>query len=348
MRDFEVYWTAAGRAAAGEPLYRVDDGHYQFKYLPAFAVLTAPIATLPLPAAKAAWFCTSIALLVTLIAFSLAILPERRRSLWLLTAVLVVAMGKFYGHELVLGQVNILFAALIVTAIAMIRAGHDLVAALMFVAAVAVKPYAVIFLPWLGFARGPRALFAAAGGIAALLVLPVVVYGLGGTIDLHRNWWFTVTESTAPNLTNADNVSIAGMASKWLGQGRTASVVTLVITAVVLGAAGFVAARRPGIADPEPLEGALLLTLIPLISPQGWDYVFLVSTPAVAIFANYDDRLPPLARLCTWLAIATIGLSLFDVLGRERYAAFMSWSLITGCFLVVVAALVGLRVRRAA
>jgi hypothetical protein len=32
MADFEVYWRGATRAAAAEPLYRVDDEHYRFKY----------------------------------------------------------------------------------------------------------------------------------------------------------------------------------------------------------------------------------------------------------------------------------------------------------------------------
>ena len=48
----------------------------------------------------------------------------------------------------------------------------------------------------------------------------------------------------------------------------------------------------------------------------------------------------------TWAAVATIGLSLFDLMGRERYAAFMAWSIITVCFVVLVSALVGLRVRK--
>ena len=34
MPDLEVYWTAAVRARSAEPLYRVEDEHYQFKYLP--------------------------------------------------------------------------------------------------------------------------------------------------------------------------------------------------------------------------------------------------------------------------------------------------------------------------
>src|SRR5216110_3281920 len=56
MPDFQVYRTAGSRALAAAPLYREEDGHYQFKYLPPFAILAAPIALVPLPAAKAGWF----------------------------------------------------------------------------------------------------------------------------------------------------------------------------------------------------------------------------------------------------------------------------------------------------
>ena len=104
-------------------------------------------------------------------------------------------------------------------------------------------------------------------------------------------------------------------------------------------------ARRLGITRPETLEAALLLTLIPLLSPQGWDYVFLVATPAVALIANYDARLPLPMRVVTIVAVLTIGLSLYDVMGREAYRAFMSWSIVTVCFLVVVAALAMFRIR---
>ena len=48
MPDFEVYRTAGARALAAEPLYRADDGHFQFKYLPAFAIFAAPLAMVPL------------------------------------------------------------------------------------------------------------------------------------------------------------------------------------------------------------------------------------------------------------------------------------------------------------
>ncbi|HSB13285.1 MAG TPA: hypothetical protein VLE22_02435, partial [Bryobacteraceae bacterium] len=64
MRDFEVYWTAGARVAASQSLYRESDGHYRFKYLPAFAVAVSPLARLPLGTAKAVWFAVSVACLV--------------------------------------------------------------------------------------------------------------------------------------------------------------------------------------------------------------------------------------------------------------------------------------------
>ena len=54
MPDFDVYRTAGARALVAEPLYRAEDGHFQFKYLPAFAIFAAPLAMIPAPAAKGA------------------------------------------------------------------------------------------------------------------------------------------------------------------------------------------------------------------------------------------------------------------------------------------------------
>ena len=348
MPDLEVYWTAAARAHRAEPLYRAEDGHYQFKYLPAFAVLAIPAAALPLPSAKALWFCASVLLLVALVALSLATLPERRRAAWALVALTVVVMLKFYGHELVLGQVNVLFGVLVAGAIAALKRRHEATAGALVALAIVVKPYAIIFLPWLLARRNGAAIGAAAAGGLALVAMPAVVYGVHDDILLHQAWWRTVTESTAPNLTNADNVSIAAMWAKWIGAGAAATMLAAATSAAVLGAAVAVFVRRSAVSFPEGLEGALLLTCIPLLSPQGWDYVFLVSTPAVLFIVNYADRLPATMRTVTMVALGIIGLSLYDVMGRAAYAAFMAWSIVTVCYFAVIAALCTLRLRRIA
>lgn len=348
MPDLAVYWTAGVRARAAEPLYRADDQHYQFKYLPAFAVLAIPLGLLPLPAAKAVWLVASVLLVVTLVRLSLHLLPDRRRAAWVLAVAIVIVMGKFYGHEIVLGQMNSLFAVVTVLALIALRDRSEWQGGALVALAIVVKPYAAIFLPWLVARRRIASIAAAAGGLALVLALPAVTYGVQGDIALHRAWWRTVTDSTAPNLTNADNVSVAALCAKWMGVGPNAAALTLAASIVILAVAAFVFLRRAGVKAPDVLEGALLLTLIPLLSPQGWDYVFLVGTPAVMLLVNYSDRLPIALRIVTIAALATIGLSLFDVMGRQRYATFMAWSGITICFFVVIAALAVLRIRKAA
>lgn len=87
---------------------------------------------------------------------------------------------------------------------------------------------------------------------------------------------------------------------------------------------------------------------IPFVSPQGWDYVLLVATPAVMLLVNWEGSLPGVLRWPTLAALALIGLSIYDVMGRAAYHAFLTMSGITLCFGLVIAALVALRVRRLA
>src|SRR6188472_793778 len=149
MPDFEVYWRAGSRAAGAEPLYREEDEHFQLKYLPAFAVLAIPAAMLPLTAAKAVWFGITAGLIPVLLGLSLAMLPARRRPPWLLGLLTLVLMAKFYGHELALGQVNVLFAVIVIAGVLLIADDRQGPAGWLFALSVIIKPYAVLFLPWL-------------------------------------------------------------------------------------------------------------------------------------------------------------------------------------------------------
>jgi hypothetical protein len=348
MPDFEVYWRAGVRAAQAQPLYSPDDGHYQLKYLPAFALVAVPLGWLPLEAAKAVWFTTSVAVLGAFVALSIAILPERRRPLWLLVLCTVVAMAKFYGHELVLGQVNVLLGALITGAVLCLKSKREFAAGLLLALAVVVKPYAIIFLPWLLVAGHSGAFVTLLAAILCALLLPGAIYGFSENIALHVEWWQTVSASTAPNLLNADNVSFAAMYAKWFGAGRTAESLAIGTSLAALVVATDVLRRRGSVQAPSGLEAAVLLTLMPLLSPQGWDYVLLLGTPAIAFLVNYGDRLPAGLRLVTALAVVVAAFSVFDVIGRRAYATFMAWSIVTVCFVVVIGALYSLRAGRVA
>src|SRR5512133_2633178 len=186
MIDFHTWRQSAVRALHAEPLYRPEDGHYQFKYFPFYALMMAPFGAMDESTGKALWFAISIGLLAALLRWSVVALPDRRRSSQLLTWVTVVLMAKFYAHELVLGQPNLLLGMLLLATLLAVQRDRLVAAGLLLGVAVFVKPYALILFPWLLITGRWRAAASAAAVVATGLVFPAVVYGWNGNLDLLR------------------------------------------------------------------------------------------------------------------------------------------------------------------
>ncbi len=348
LLDFDVYLKSGARAAAGESLYRESDGHWQFKYLPAFAVAVAPLAKMPPPAARGIWFFLSVALLVLLVNRAYVMLPGRRSRAAFLVWLTILAMGKFYVREVGLGQTNLLLAVLVLTALACWMRGRDVAAGALLGAATVVKPYAVLFLPYLVARRKWSGAASFVVVLLGALALPVVTYGWSGNLGQLHEWWVVVSTSTAPNLTNQDNISIAGMYAAWLGIGGAATLLSAVTSLALVAACAWAVARGGRVSSPDYLDAALLMFAIPFLSPQGWDYILLVSTPAIMLLL---DRLDLLGGTTRWLLVgcmALLGLTFWDVLGREPYRALMMSRVITVCALFELGVLIHLRARRAA
>jgi hypothetical protein len=348
MPDFEVYWRTGARAAHAEPLYRITDGEYQFKYFPAAAVLAIPVGALPHSVARVVWFGVLLGALVAVLWLNVKTLPERRKPVGVLLAVLVVGLGKYYARELVLGQINLLLVLIVISAMLALKAGREARAGWLVALAVMVKPYGLILVPWL-VARGQtRSVVTIVAGMAVAFLLPAMFYGLAGSVALHLDWWRTVSATTAGVLTHPDNVSLAAMYMKWFGATATAYTLAVVTAVALLGLAATVFLGRRRVPQPDGLEAGLLIALTPLLSPQGWDYVLVVCTPAIVCLANNIDRLPRALRLLSVVAIAAIGLTLFDLVGRTAYYALIRMSVVTLGVIVVIAMLGVLRVRQAA
>ena len=83
------------------------------------------------------------------------------------------------------------------------------------------------------------------------------------------------------------------------------------------------------------------------LSRRGRVVAFVVGCSAVASIAALLQWGDTTVRLGT-VAALTIGLSLFDIMGRAAYAAFMNAAIISVCALVLVAVLASLRLRAVA
>jgi hypothetical protein len=343
--DFEVYRTAAVRAMAGESLYRPEDGHYQFKYLPAFALLVAPAAWGPAEATKVVWFALGCGLAAFFLTRSVDLLPDRRRAAGTLLALTAFVTAKLWIKELVQGQTNLWLAALVIGALVLADRRRPIGAGCLIGAAVFVKPYALIVLPWLAVATGMSGLLAFSAVLATGLALPAVVYGLSGDLALHVAWWRTVSDTTAPNLLFPENISLAALWAKWIGIGTQASLGAALSASALLALALSMLVRRRRVPHPSYLEVAVLLALVPMVSPQGWDYVALLGIPATVAVLDRWQAVTRGWQVAAALAMAVSGFAIYDLLGRTLYLRAMSVSMLTVATVTLIACAVHLRWR---
>jgi hypothetical protein len=112
-----------------------------------------------------------------------------------------------------------------------------------------------------------------------------------------------------------------------------------------VGAGLFVIQRRTTVTAPNYLEGAYFFVLIPLLSPQGWDYVLLLALPAYMCLV---DRWGVTSH--GWRAIAMVGFILtsfvvYDLMRRQLYFFLLDWGAGSVGAVLIAACLIRLRYR---
>ena len=341
--DFAVPRTAAARFVAHEPLYRPDDGHFQYKYLPAFAQFMVPFTWVSKEVGEAVWFALTAAMAFAFVRLSLFALPDRRLSSQVLVWLTVLLTGKFFVKELAFGQFNLPVGLLLLGAVIAAQRGRGLTAGAAVAAGVFVKPYALVLVPWLARTFGWRPFVPFTLVMAAGLVLPAVTYGWDGNLTLLGEWYRTVTDTTGPNLLGHDNISFASMWAKWIGPGPLAGGLALGSAVTAMAGGGAVMLRRRQVAEPNYLEAAYFCVFIPLLSPQGWDYVLLLGLPAyMCLVDRWRDLSTP------WRAVALTGFLLtsfliFDLLRRTLYIWLVGVGASTVGAVLIAACLIRLR-----
>ncbi len=341
--DFVVPHRAAIRYTAQEPLYRPEDGHYQYKYFPAFAQVMVPFTWVSKEVAQAAWFTLTAAMSVAFVRLSLIALPDRRTSTKVLAWLTVLLTGKYFVKELAFGQFNLPVGLLMLGAVIAVQRGRGLMAGAAVAAGVFVKPYALVLVPWLAWTSGWRPFVTFTLVMAAGLLLPAATYGWDGNVTLLQEWYRTVTSTTAPNLLTSDNISFASMWAKWLGPGPLASNLALGSAVIAMAAGGVVMLLRRRVAEPNYLEASYFCVLIPLLSPQGWDYVLLLGLPGYMVLVDRWRDVSMSWRAINLAAFFLTSFMIFDLLGRTIYIGLIELAAVSVGTVLVAACLIHLR-----
>ncbi len=353
MRDFEVNYTAAKRVRMGEPLYQTQDGHYMFKYLPSSALLYLPLSFLPLDVAKGIWFLVVVLSLGSLVYVSKRLLDSKTIKPIFLFIFPPLILLKFFLREIQLGQINAVVGLVLLFMVWVLVSEkidsfskREVYGGLLWGAATALKPHALIFLPYFLVKKNWRSPLSGLSFLALSLLVPAFSYGIHGALDLLSAWWATLSRSTPRLLTSQDNISILAFFMKRTGNQKI-SLLLFGLTAVLLVSLVFVMILRSKKSVRSiVLECSVLLICIPLISPLGWDYTLLVSVLGLMVILNDFFHYSKFWRGFLVVNCFIIGFSLYDLMGRKLYAAFMSWSVITVDFLILIGYLAFLRFRK--
>jgi alpha-1,2-mannosyltransferase len=353
MIDFEVNYKAGKRLREAESLYQVEDGHFMFKYLPFSALLYLPLSFLPLNAAKAFWYFIVVFCLCSLVYISNKILPaEERKSVYLFILPPLI-LAKFFLRELHLGQINALVTMILLFMIWFLiyeknttPSQKDIYLGLLWGAATALKPYALIFLPYFLLKKKWKSLLSGLGFLFLALLIPAAFYGWRGNIFILREWISTLSRSTRALLDSQDNISIIAFFMKWTGDRNISLLLSGLVIAILAFLVLAVILKGRKINRASVLECSILLIIIPLISPLGWDYTLLMSVLGVTVIIHNFPGYSKFWRGILVFNFLIITFSLYDIMGRDLYARFMSWSVITINFLILIGYLMYLRFRK--
>jgi hypothetical protein len=349
MVDFDVCYQGGKRIIKGEALYRVSDGHLQYKYSPASAVFFSLFTLFSYEVAKYIWYLSEIILLFLSLFISYDILPYKQKKKGLVLIFSFLVLVKFIGREIELGQVNIFIFFLLIMMIKALLNKNDIKGGLFLGLSLIFKPYGLVFLPYFILKKRFKPIASGFGTVIIGLTLPMIFYGLRGNIVVLKEWQKTLSQSTPGLIDQYDNASIFSFFLKIVPDESRELAFIFIICSCLLIAFSFlwmmILGKRENLKKPEVLEYSFLFVLIPLFSPLAWYYNYLYSILTIVFLINYIDKFPKFLRYVLIVNLIIIGGSLREVLGKDVFRFYTGYSLVVISYLIVLFHLFYLRVK---
>ena len=334
--DFQVYHHAGARLLDGENLYRAaEDGHFVFKYSPTAAILFVPFALLPLWLAKIFYWLFISAGIVAGFYFALEIVaPGFRSSPAKANGVLLIGALLMWPHlwtEFAFGQINYLLMVAYVGAAFLFIRKKPVWSSALLAFTIFIKPYGLVFLPYFIIKKRFRDAGWFVFFTGFFFLLPAVFSRSSEFLSQQRHWIGTVFDELGvkQDLLQAGNHTIYAMLARYSPLAVLPSdspffkvfpfVVVLAIGCAVL----LLLVKDKGVRNPEALDFALMLALMPLITYTTDNAFCFTALAAVLLLYNFDI-LGPLEK-----AVVIPGLLFvsFDLFFLNRYAVGRSAAL---------------------
>jgi hypothetical protein len=292
-QDFGIFFVSVHHFAEGRSLYAPQPPRRQPPYrsgslnlnLPHTNLLMLPLALLSASAALRVWIIASLAIFAWSTSAALRALRWRLPALaWLGLGVYLLAWGPAASFSLTI-QLCFLLMGPVTAAWVADRQGRHTASGAWLGMAAALKPFLLVFLPFLMMRRDRRALKAFLAVALALITAGVGVFGVHSYVE----WAAQLSRVTWGS--HYMNASLAAVVERVLGRSAYATFGThpslklalLAPSLVAVFAATLLAARRTGdTPDEVDRAWAVLLLASLLLSPLGWVYYLWIALWPVA------------------------------------------------------------------
>jgi Glycosyltransferase family 87 len=349
--DFNIYYRAGARVLQGETIYRLDESNH-FLYAPIFAIFFAPFAALPMRAAQFGWYLVSAVSIVALIIGSSRMLFGRKHRLEAaLIVVPIILSARFINNNIEHGQINLPTLALAVWAIILGEEDRGVISGAMLAAAMLIKPFAILAALFLLLERKWQPiLFSIVFGIV-LMLAPMAVFGIRGTIDQTAAYLQVVgsmTDRYTLMITNQSASSaIARLMSLGANPGATPSHLALyagtglelaIIAAVVIW---FLRADESIARDSRPhrFQLAALFCIMPSMVPISWKsyYAALLIPYMLLTFVLWSGRPVNTPTPTATIALVAVSVVLNWISGNRanHFALFFSAHFLSSVILML-------------
>jgi len=358
--DFEVYYRTAERMWQGQPIYRIEaDGHFVYKYAPTAAVFFMPFLLLGFPLAKVVFWLLSTAVfagalyLLTQLASDKKTAPSQR-NLYLIVAVLAVV--PHIHLEWHLGQVNVWLLALYVCLIWCYQAHKDCLLGGLLALSLFVKPFGLIFIPFLLWKKRYKALVGTFVQVTLLAVLPFLFYWEWGSfVQLYQGWMneLAIELGNKQDLLAAANHTFVSVLARyspiqfWIENETFAATYKL---GVLLGlGALFLWYMQRGwwLVNGYLGNMTLLIAWIPLLAFTSQN-AFIFCLPLIIYLLFRSHQMPRGQQILLFVACLCIGVNMYELVAKEAHQWLMDVSVYTfgGILLTVLACLERVRASR--
>ena len=350
--DFFVYYRAGHRVLHGMAIYPADETD-RFLYAPIFAIGFAPFALLPRHAAQGLWFVFNAWGLVALITGTVIMLFGRSRRLSApLLAIPVLLSFRFIGNNIEHGQINLPILALCAWAIVYGREDRPRLAGVMLATAILVKPFALLAALYLTLRRKWTTLGWALVAGAAMLVLPIFVFGAGGLGEQTSAYLSAVASMTTQYRTMLTNQSAVAAAARLMvrfvdptqADGTAPFRIGMAIQGMLVGAVSLWTVLGGGADESRPESDRYALAgffcLMPSFAPISWKSYFAA---LVVPYMLLTDELWTQPRLSAPAWVLLVGSALLNFLpGRRlnRIALYYSANFLSSLMVLAAVALV--------